>query len=582
MSTTYYDGVGEPLQVTDPMGNTTSYTWTPLQELATQTSALAAVTRYTYDGLGNLTKVTDADGHATSFTYNGDNDQTKQTDALGKSTTYTYDPDGNLASEVDANGTKSTFTYDNLNRQTSAKYGAVTSGAGASTITDTYDAANRLTKAVDSATGTFSYTYDGFNDVLTQTSPQGTISHAYNADGLPTSMSVPGQSAVSYTYDQDKRLTKIGQGSSTVTLGYDKVSRPTSVTLPDGITGTTTYNADGKSTSIVYKHGTTQVGALDDTYDADNRISSASGSLATATLPGAVTSNTYNADNELTKSGATTNTYDKDGNLTSSGANTYSWNAQGELTGMSGATSASFAYNPFGQRTTSTIGSTSTSYLYDGTAWDSNVVQELKGTTPTENLLTGGTGQIFQLTTPSGTNSSFLSNPLGSTLALANASATVTTNYAYTPSGAATVTGTASPNNFEFDATQNNGTGLYLMGARSYNPSSGTFVSQDPTGFQGGTTDLYSFAFDDPVNNNDPTGCGCSLGNLKPNPGKLLPPLDSYGSLIGGAIFGLAVTAIIGAVALSAFPVLAAVTIGIWALDGALIGGFIGTACNLS
>ena len=318
------------------------------------------------------------------------------------------------------------------------------------------------------------------------------------------------------------------------------------------------------------------------TYDADNHITSELGTLAGVTLPALVTGNTYNADNELTATGANAYTYDKDGNLKTAGANTYSWNAQGELTAIAGGTTASFKYNPFGQQVSSTIGSTSTSYLYDGTAWNSNVVQELSGTTPTENLLTGRAGQIFQLTTPSGTNSSFLTNPLGSTLALASASDVLTTNYTYTPGGAVSVTGSSSPNNFEYNATQNDGTGLYLMGARYYNPSTGTFVSQDPTGFNGGTTDLYSYAHNDPIDFNDPTGCGCSLNNLQPNPGKLLPPLDSYGSAIGATLFTVGAAVLIGAAAVSAFPVLAAATIAIWALDGALIGGLIGTACNLS
>jgi uncharacterized protein RhaS with RHS repeats len=45
------------------------------------------------------------------------------------------------------------------------------------------------------------------------------------------------------------------------------------------------------------------------------------------------------------------------------------------------------------------------------------------------------------------------------------------------------------------------------MGARYYSPATGTFISPDPTGFAGGTTDLYQFVNDDPVDLNDPTGC---------------------------------------------------------------------------
>lgn len=59
---------------------------------------------------------------------------------------------------------------------------------------------------------------------------------------------------------------------------------------------------------------------------------------------------------------------------------------------------------------------------------------------------------------------------------------------------------------------QNVGTGLYSMGERYYNPSTGTFISQDPTGFSSGT-DLYQYTNDDPVDFNDPTGCGAEREN---------------------------------------------------------------------
>src|SRR5205807_3126641 len=121
---------------------------------------------------------------------------------------------------------------------------------------------------------------------------------------------------------------------------------------------------------------------------------------------------------------------------------------------------------------------TTTSYLYDGTAIDANVLQEQAAGTPTANLLTGGPGQLFQFTTPSGTNSSLLTGPLGSTIALASSTGAITTSYSYTPHGAVTPSGATSPNTFQFNATQNDGTGLYLMGARYYNPAAGTFISQ--------------------------------------------------------------------------------------------------------
>jgi YD repeat-containing protein len=237
------------------------------------------------------------------------------------------------------------------------------------------------------------------------------VSRTYNAAGLPTSMTVPGQTKITYGYDKDEQLTGITQGTTTVSQTWDDLARLSSVTLPDGIKDTNTYDAASELTAQTFTNGSTTVGALDYTYTPDNQISSESGSLASTTLPAAVSSNTYNADNELTDANGAAYTYNADGDLTSTGTSTYTWNDQNQLTGISGATTAALTYNPFGQQATATNGGTTTSYLYEGTAWNSNVLQEQVSGTPTANLLTGATGQIFQFTTPSGTNSSLLTGP---------------------------------------------------------------------------------------------------------------------------------------------------------------------------
>ena len=48
-------------------------------------------------------------------------------------------------------------------------------------------------------------------------------------------------------------------------------------------------------------------------------------------------------------------------------------------------------------------------------------------------------------------------------------------------------------------------TGVVLFGDRSYDPSSGRFISRDPLGLRGGT-EPYTYANGDPINAVDPTG----------------------------------------------------------------------------
>jgi RHS repeat-associated protein len=49
-------------------------------------------------------------------------------------------------------------------------------------------------------------------------------------------------------------------------------------------------------------------------------------------------------------------------------------------------------------------------------------------------------------------------------------------------------------------------TGLYRFPERYYDPHQGRFISQDPSGFAGGDTNLYRYVGNDVTNATDPTG----------------------------------------------------------------------------
>ncbi len=500
VTSTYYDNIGRPLDVTDPEGNMTSYTWTPLDEEASQTDPLGHVTAYTYDHDGNLKSVTDPDGHQTTFTYDAMGDLAQQTDALNNVTTYAYDQIGDLISRTDGNNSLTTYSYDNLDRLAKVSYG-VSGTTSQSSITYSYDVANRLVKAVDSASGTYGFTYNGLNDVLSAITPQGTVTYTYNVAGQRKTMSVPNQATVGYAYNPDNQLVAITQGTTTVKVGYNADSLPASMKLPDGVTERTTYNADLEPTSIAYSDSGAQVGNLAYTYNPDSFVSSVGGSLADASLPPPIATAVYNADNQLTSEGGTPYTYDHDGNLTSDGTNTYTWNARGELSGISGATTATYSYDPFGRQATSSGGGGTTSYLYDG----GQMVEELSGTSATASFLADTSGDVLQMTTPSGSQS-VLADATGSTTALANASGQLATTYTYNPAGQATVSGGASTNPFQFAGAQVQAGGLYSMGARPYDPATGTFTSPDPLGADAGNANAYSYAGDNAVNFTERTG----------------------------------------------------------------------------
>ena len=115
--------------------------------------------------------------------------------------------------------------------------------------------------------------------------------------------------------------------------------------------------------------------------------------------------------------------------MQSDGLTSYLWNARNQLAGISGATSASFAYDAAGRRRTKTTSGT-TSFLYDGV----NAAQELVAGSPAATTLTSGINQVFQRTEGAATRAAS-TDPLGVMVALVDASGAVQTQYTYEPFG---------------------------------------------------------------------------------------------------------------------------------------------------
>jgi RHS repeat-associated protein len=162
-----------------------------------------------------------------------------------------------------------------------------------------------------------------------------------------------------------------------------------------------------------------------------------------------------------------------------------------------GTTLASFQYEAFGRRVQNAAGD---GVLYDGV----NAIQELSGTTPVVNRLTGGLDEFFARSDASGTTFP-LTDALGSTIALTDATGNIQTQYTYEPFGGTTPSGTPSANWYQYTGRENDGTGLYYYRARYYSPRFQRFISEDPIGFNGGINE-FVYALDSPTNYSDPGG----------------------------------------------------------------------------
>jgi len=319
------------------------------------------------------------------------------------------------------------------------------------------------------------------------------------------------------------------QTGASVSFTYDADDRRGSLTLPNGIVLSYAYDADGRVAAQSWMAGLTQVGDLEYIYDADGRVIQKTGSLAQAQMPKAVSGNTFNAASEMLTFNGVPLSYDAAGNLLSDALNTYSWDLRNHLSGISGGSSASFVYDAFGRRAAKTINGTTTQFLYDRL----NPVQELDGASPpnvTARMLTGRRiDEIFQRVDASGSRT-LLTDMLGTTLGLTDASATIQTAYSYEPFGNVALSGAPSANSYQFTGRENDDTGFYFYRARYYSPGLQRFISQDPIGFAGGDPNLYAYVADNPTGARDSTGTIIGIDDAI--------VLGAIATVLGGAVVG--------------------------------------------
>jgi RHS repeat-associated protein len=209
---------------------------------------------------------------------------------------------------------------------------------------------------------------------------------------------------------------------------------------------------------------------------------------------------------------------------------------------QNGNTFASFQYDAFDRRIQKTIGGKTTTYLYDG----DDPIQETQGT-DIRPILTGlAIDERFARDETAGRRY-FLTDALGSTIALTDETGTITQTYAYEPYGETTATGT-SDNPYQYTGRENDGTGLYYYRARYYSPGLKRFVSEDPLGLAAGLN-AYAYVGGNPLGFVDPLGLSerdvqkiidtfDRVVNEMNERGERLPTTGTFGGIINNNLSG--------------------------------------------
>ena len=230
----------------------------------------------------------------------------------------------------------------------------------------------------------------------------------------------------------------------------------------------------------------------------------------------------YNTSNELTSTPSGSYTYDYNGNtLTDASGRSYTWDFENRLTQVTlpgtGGT-ATFKYDPFGRRIekvfTQNSTTTTTNYLYDG----DNAIE----TVDQNGAVLAKFAQGQNIDEPlaesvSGATYDYEQDGLGSATSLTNSSGALSLSYTYDSFGKITASSGSVSNPFRYTGRDfDTETSLYYYRARYYDPATGRFLSEDPSGFSDGLN-FYRYVWNDPSSYSDPSGLTTYKNFLAPD-----------------------------------------------------------------
>jgi len=535
-----YDTRGNRTQMVDPTG-TTTYAYDGMNQITSVTSPGSVTVAYQYSIVGDRTRITYQDTKQVNYTYDTAHNLATVTDWLSKVTAYAYDDAGNLTTTTlpASTGIVTTRTYDTADRLkkvenkqganiiSSFEYGLSAVGNRTSMLTPTehthygYDNLQRLTSVIYSTPGaSASDDFQSGNFTGGAGWPA-----AWSNTGSPSIVNVSG--ARHANLDTTDAMTRSVAVSGTITsLQF----RARASSLESGEFAYAEVSPDGSGWTALKTFDSTNDDGNWHSYEYDVSAYEGSGTLHVRfRIQGSNSSDDLDVDdvsvvwgserdsytydavgNRLTKN-ATAYTYgDADQMLTANGVN-YGYDARGNQTSRGSDT---FTFDQENRMTAATIASANSTYTYNGdgvrvskTAGGitTNYVQDVASTLPV--VLQDGTDTyvyglgLISITDNTGVQTYRLTDGLGSTTDLVDASGNVIVAYTYDPFGAIRTQTTPNDNEWLFTGEQRDPeSGYDFLRARYYDSELGRFLGQDPLG--GG----YAYGTNSPLSLTDPSG----------------------------------------------------------------------------
>lgn len=456
--------------------------------------------------------------------------------------TITYDDDRRAISEARPDGRSISITFDALGRQEELVYSR-------GSLTYAYDNSTGQQTGLTSPDVTLTRGFAGrhLNDETWSAGLVGSVATSLEPTRIRVAqVSVNGSNPVSRTYSENSRL--IGVGDLTLTREAERAKVAT--TTLGLVSDATDYDSEGRITGYAAQVGGTEVFSYDLTYDAlgrVNQIVERDGSTTT-TREYAYTLRDWLQTVTENSVLAVSYAYDDNGNRVSVEQGTLrsaSHDAQDRLLADG---PASFGYSADGQLRSRTTGTDTTQYLHDefgnllqvqlpnGTtieygydAVHRRVLRRVNGSR-TQGWLYRGNAIVAELDSSDqvqtrfvygddlsgapeylirgGTNYRLLKDHLGSVRKVIDSTTgAVVQELSFGPWGEVTLDTNPGFQPFGFAG------GLFdplseltQFGARDYASDLGRWITRDPLGFAGGSSNLYSYTDNNPVGETDRNG----------------------------------------------------------------------------
>ena len=551
-----YDTDGNLASVTDPLSRSVTFDYDLAGRVTKQTLPDLREILFSYDARGNLTSLTPPGQPAHLFRYTGlDQEEEYEPPVLATvpdpRTLFTYDLDRNLQQVARPGGSTITLGYDSAGR-----LATVTTPRGVTT--QTYDPATGTIESISAPGGeALGFTYDG--SLVTGTTWGGTVagsvSQTYDDDFRIATQSVNGANTIAFGYDLDGLLTAAGA----LSLTRDSANGLLTTTTLGSVATSQTYNDFGELAMDVATVAGTEVYKNVYTRDALGRIThkvetiqgtitifdyvyDLAGRLETVTIDGSL-ARTYAYDpngNRLsltdhTQGGAVTSaTYDDQDRLVSYGTLSFTYNAAGDLMSQTdsslpaGDQMTTYTYDPLGNLVQVVLPDDRIiEYVIDGQ--NRRVGKKVDGVlvqgwfyqdqlNPVAELDSGGnvvrryvyaTSSVSpDYVAESGATLRLIADNLGSPrLLIDSATGQVLGMARHDEFGVPQSPSEEALAGFGFaGGLADNDLDTIRFGARDYLPGAGRWTAKDPVRFAGFTTNLYSYAFNNPVGLQDASG----------------------------------------------------------------------------